>query len=503
MKKLLIYITCLVVLSLTSCDLDINDNPNYASSDDISTDLIFPSVQSAIVAANNDVMFNYAGFFAQYFDQMPEANQFNDLAELSISESDETIDDAYFDIYASALQDIEDIKDATTNAADYFAAIILRAYCFQLMVDNMDYCPYSDALNGTVEPTWDEGQTVYEGVLAEMDAAEADYNASSDDMTMTDMMFDQDMDQWVGYANALRLRMYLRLYEVDNSVADDIITLVNENNFFTGDVELDIYSNADGNRSPFYASYYSLGTGNHVAAYPLVSYMNYTNDPRREYAMYTAASSDEYVGQLCGTKTIMDSWAGDWDNDDVSNINYDLYDGSGVDRPAYIFTQSELQFFIAEVELLFNGDDVAAQIAYETAIAEDFSTKGFSEDYTSFISQSSISWDNATTNDEKMKLIGMQKWIALFYMDNMEAWSEIRRTDIPETSESSAYTVYNDPTSYTAGDLVLNYLSSLDDDESLMKRMYYPEQARSLNSNTPEISSTYYGSDPVWWDVNY
>jgi len=498
MNKLIIYYMCLVVVLLTSCDLDINEDPNYASSDDITAELIFPSVQSAIAAANNDIMFNYAGFFAQYFDQMPEANQFNDLAELSINESDATIDRAYFDIYAAALQDIEDIKEKTTNTANLFAASVLRAYCFQLMVDNMDYTPYSDALNGTVEPTWDDGQSVYEGVLAEMDEAEANYNASTDEMTMTDMMFSQDMAQWVGYANALRLRMYLRLYEVDNSVADEITTLVSNNNFFTGDVELDIYSDDDENRSPFYSSYYDLGTANHAAGYPIVSYMNYTNDPRIEYAMNPAANTDEYVGQLCGSKTIMDSWAGDWDNDEVSNINYDLYDGTGATRPAYLFTQAELQFLIAEVEYKFNGNATAAKTAYETAIESDFSTKGFSGS-SDFIAQTSVSWDNAS---DKLELIGMQKWVALFYIDNMEAWSEIRRTDYPATSEYSAKEVYDNPTQYTPGELVINYLSSLEDDNSLMKRMYYPETARSLNSNTPDISYTYYGSDPVWWDVN-
>lgn len=494
----LIYM-CLIVLALASCDLDINDNPNYASNSSITTDLEFPSIQNYIAASSCDIMFNYAGFFAQYFDQMPEANQFNELAELYLTESDATIDRAYRNIYAGALQDIEDIKEKTTNTADLFAATVLRAFCFQLMVDNLSYCPYSDALNGNSQATWDDGQTVYEGVLAEMDAAQTAYEASTDLMTMTDMMFDQDMDQWIGYANALRLRMYLRMYDADNSVKSNITALVNADEFFTGDVTLDIYSDDDGNRSPFYGSYYDLGTGNHVAAYPIVSYMNATNDPRIEYAMYTAVSTSSYVGQLCGTKTSMKNWTdnGEWENDDVSNINYELFDGSGPTRPAFLFTQAELQFLIAEVELDFNSDDAAAKSAYEAGIEADFSARGI-DGVSSFLSGERVDWDSSS---DKAKLIGMQKWVALFYMDNMEAWSEIRRTGYPELSSLTAKEVYADPTKYTAGDLVLNYKSSLNDDTSLMKRMYYPLQARQLNSNTPDASD-YYGSDPVWWDVN-
>jgi hypothetical protein len=82
-------------------------------------------------------MFNYAGFFAQYFEQMPEANQFNDIAELSLTETSDAIGRSYRNLYAGALQDLEDIKGKTTNKADLFAATAMRAFCFQLMVDKV------------------------------------------------------------------------------------------------------------------------------------------------------------------------------------------------------------------------------------------------------------------------------------------------------------------------------------------------------------------------------
>jgi hypothetical protein len=501
MKRSFIYIW-LVGLMFASCDLNINDDPNYPSNSSITPDLEFPAVQNYIAATSCDIMFNYAGFFAQYFDQMPEANQFNELAELSISESSSTIDRAYRNLYTGALQDIEDIKSKTTNTADLFAATVMRAFCFQLMVDNTSDAPYSDALNGNAQPVWDDGKTIYEGVLAELDAAEeALDNSSSDAMTMTDMIFDQDIDQWKGYANALRLRMYLRMYDADNSVQSKITALVNDNNFFTGDVKLDIYANEEGNRSPFYASYYELGTGNHVAAYPLVSYMNRTSDPRIEYAISKSTNDDKYVGQFCGAKVDLASWrkseGSDWKNADVSAINYSLFDGTGATRPAFLFTQAELQFLIAEVEYRFNNDNAAAKTAYEAAIAADFSARGISGADT-FIAQDIVNWDKVT---DKLQLIGMQKWVALFYMDNMEAWSEIRRTGYPELSSHNAKEIYEDPTIYTPGNLILNYRSSLDDQSSLMKRMYYPLKARQLNTNTPDASG-YYGGTPVWWDVN-
>lgn len=496
MKNNFIYIF-IIGLMLSSCDLDINDDPSYPSNSAITADLEFPAVQNYIVATSSDIMFNYAGFFAQYFEQMPEANQFNGYAELSISESSSTIDNAYRNLYAGALQDIEDIKSKTTNTADLYAATVMRVFAFQLMVDNTSDCPYSDALNGNSQPLWDNGKDVYEGVLAELDLAEAALTENPEEMTMNDMMFDKNIDQWRGYANALRLRMLLRMYDVDNSVKDDIVALVNDNIFFAGDVMVDIYDDQDGNRSPFYASYYALGTGNHCAAYPLISYLKTTSDPRISYAFDVSENTGDYEGQLCGAKADLNSWASDWKNGDVSPVNYTLYDGSGITRPGYLYTQAELQFFIAEVKYRFMSDNDGAKVAYEAAVAADFAARGY-DGVTDFLANAEVNWD---TNSDKLKLIGMQKWVALFYMDNMEAWSEIRRTGYPELSVNTAKAIFEDPTIYTPGDLILNYRSSLDDQTSLMKRMYYPLRARNLNQNTPDASG-YYGSTPVWWDVN-
>jgi len=85
MKKIFLFAAAGLMM-LSSCDLDINEDPNYPSSGEITSDLEFPAVINAIADATGDQMFNYGGFFAQYFEQMPEANQYNDLAELNIDE---------------------------------------------------------------------------------------------------------------------------------------------------------------------------------------------------------------------------------------------------------------------------------------------------------------------------------------------------------------------------------------------------------------------------------
>lgn len=64
--------------------MDINDNPNYPSNGDVTPTLVFPSIENALADVAGDAMFTYGGFFAQYFEQRPEANQYNVEAELHL-----------------------------------------------------------------------------------------------------------------------------------------------------------------------------------------------------------------------------------------------------------------------------------------------------------------------------------------------------------------------------------------------------------------------------------
>ncbi|SUV47241.1 Starch-binding associating with outer membrane [Bacteroides eggerthii] len=91
------------------------------------------------------------------------------------------------------------------------------------------------------------------------------------------------------------------------------------------------------------------------------------------------------------------------------------------------------------MKLRFLNDDAAAKIAYEAAITADFAARDMAGQETAmFGTGGAVAWGNATSNEDKLELIYMQKWVALFYMDHIEAWSEIRRTDCPKLSSHTA-----------------------------------------------------------------
>ena len=494
MKKIHYLLMALGLVWVSSCELDINQDPNYPTGSDITPELQFPSVINAVADATGDQMFNYAGFFAQYFDQMPEANQYNDLAELNLDESKDLFNRCYRNIYAGALTDIEDIKTKTTNTANIFACQVMRTQAFQLLVDNTGETPYTEALGGggNSSPKYDDGKTVYEGVLKELDDAEKALK-DEDLITMTDPMLKKDLAQWKGYANALRLRMYLRL--IDGNVSKDSYTqkvkdLLSADEFFKGDVAWDVYSDQEGQFNPWYDCVFGLSASNHCAAYPIVSYMSETGDPRISYAIKARASDNTYVGQLPGSKQESRIVGAAYKNQEVSTIDY----GVTHSMPVYLFTQSELQFLIAEAQLRFNSNDADAQAAYEAAVEADFDSRKI-EGADAFLANDG-KWTGS--KDEKLNLIYMQKWVALFMRDHMEAWSEIRRTDVPALSPKTAFDIKADATVYTPGDLIAPAINKKGG-KNIAMSVPYSSDSRKFNVNTPEKARQI--TDKVFWDV--
>lgn len=477
MKK---YLYIAASLLLGSCSLDINENPNYPASADISADLIFPAVENGIATCIGDQMFNYGGFFAQYFEQMPEANQYNDLAEYKLDEGSNLFDRCYRTLYAGVLQDVKEVMAKTDNTADQFAATVLRAYALALVVDNLNSAPYSEALQGSENPNpkWEDGATVYEGILAEMDAAQTKVE-KGEIMSVSDYILGGNSEEWIKFANALRLRYYLRLIDSGKtSYQAKVTALVDEGNFPDKDVTWDVYMDQEGQYSPWYAAKFDLGTDNHCAAYPIVSYLAGTSDPRIAYGI-KKNKAGEYVGQIPGSKTRMKEWSGkDWKNDNVSTIDY----APTHDMPVYFFTAAEINFLIAEVEIRFNNDNAAAKAAYEAGIKADFQSRGLDG------ADDIIALTNFDAAADKLKLIGMQKWVSLFMRDHMEAWSEARRTDYPAVSSADAKTVYADQTAYTAGDFIVPAVNHIEAGGVIM-RVPYPENARKYNVNTPTFQT--------------
>ena len=205
-------------------------------------------------------------------------------------------------------------------------------------------------------------------------------------------------------------------------------------------------------------------------------------------------STGNYVGQLPGSKVSMKEWRNNlgWKNENVSRIGI----GVMAAKPVYAFSASELNFLLAEVQLRFNNDAAKAKEAYEAGVTADFAFRGMEGKAAAFLKTDAVKFDGKTT-DEQLHLVYMQKWAAFFMCNHMEAWSEIRRTDVPKTSTKTAKQIF-DGDAYTPGELIVPAVNHIQVG-GLAKRLPYPQDARKYNKvNTPPEKKL---SDPVFWDV--
>ncbi len=223
--------------------------------------------------------------------------------------------------------------------------------------------------------------------------------------------------------------------------------------------------------------------------------MLHTDDPRIAYAYDKTAADGKYVGEIPGAKNVTKEWVGseNWKNKNVSNVNFKLHNGTGATRPGIIFTQANLQFLIAEAKLRFLNDEAGAKVAYEEAIKADFAFKGF-DGVETYLAGEYVNFDLA---ENKLELIYMQKWAAFCYTDHMEAWSEIRRTDVPKLSTKDGKSIFETPSIYTPGELIEPVRNSIVGG-GLVKRLPYSYKSYTINQNAPEAVEI---NVPVWWDV--
>ncbi|MDP4277375.1 MAG: SusD/RagB family nutrient-binding outer membrane lipoprotein, partial [Bacteroidota bacterium] len=321
----------------------------------------------------------------------------------------------------------------------------------------------------------------------ELDTALAKVNSNS--IISSDMLLGKKVSQWIVFAKAMKLKLYMRSsFAEDNSAK--IMTLVNDPELvMTSDIKMAIYSDAAEKRNPWYECNWSgsgLGTYNNIATYPIISYLKSTNDPRMSALYKKAANKGEYLGLIPGSKTKMPSGT------KTNDYSFPIMTAT---TPVYFYTVSELNFFKAEAEARW-GTNAAAKADYEAAIDANFNLHGTSG-ASAFVATDAISWDKATNLEQKLKLIGLQKWVALCMVNHFEGWTEIRRLHYPAFSASAASDIYSDESLYTPGDLIVPWVNNLGGTK-VVKRVPFPETAVNYNKNTPAQVAV---STPVWWDV--
>lgn len=466
---------------LVSCDniSDLNIDPNNSSSARPQEVLTSAIGYTAFVM---DAQYNDQAFlWGQYWTWGTGVSLGDNARYIMLpAESNQAWDRSYRD----ALADIRFLK-LNGNSGYKGIGKVLEAFIYQYLVDHFGDVPYSQAIQGAIAdgsilaPAYDDDAAIYPQLVSTLDEAIADLTAASGDPLVTvgseDLIYGGDLSSWIKFANSLKLRILLRMSDVSN-VASQVEATIAAGQFIeTADEIAEVpFSGNTGSENPMYA-WEESGIGLfYKAATTVTNVMNQNTDPRK-FAVYVPAVN--FPGEIKAADQNQIALDFDAVSDDWSNPAPVTY-GNAV--PTIFMSNWETWFLRAEAAVKYGAGD--ADGAFSSAISANFDYLGVADGAT-FAEGLNF---GSGSNQDKLNLIGRQKWVSMTGLQEAEGWIESRRFDTPENPIfSGAGGIYQDP------------LQSALAARTFPSVWLYPESEQTLNPNAPAQNML---TTKVFWD---
>lgn len=454
--------------SAAACDeglTDLNENPNEPTQ--VSAEFLFTNGTEAAVtrALGAGLHMDLTALWAQHYGEMRYTEE--DRFELR----DPTINTHWTGFYAGPLQDFNEVVtqgDTLERPNVEGMGIVMRSWTFQIVTDLWGDVGYTEALRGRTPGSpntvkYDPQQVIYQGLLAELAAAQALFDPAGFRMGNGDLIYRGDPAKWKKFANSLRLRMAMRMSQVDATAGRAAFQAAMAAGVFTANADNAVLTYVDNGVDvhPIFASQRAAPT--HGINATIVDSLKSLADPRLGiYADRNAGGN--YKGEIPASQT-------DVSLDSISRIGTFF---SRAAAPSYLMTYAEVLFLQAEaVERGWMTGDAAA--LYRAGITAHMQMLGVpAAAITTYLGQTRVAYAGLPS-------IGLQKWIAL-YGNGPEAYAEWRRTGYPNLR---------------AGPDALN-------DGRIPVRLPYPTIEQSLNNAALQEAITRQGgagmNNPIWWD---
>lgn len=473
-KNLLIYTLLTLVIASCSRKLDeTNLNPNApenAQPDYLLTGAIKTSVDAYWGTANN---MNSSLLFIQHWAKI----QYTEEDRYVFSNSSFT--SLWSTLYSTSITNLNELSRLAVqqdNKNYQGVALTLRSWAFLLLTDAYGDIPYSEAgnINQYITPVYDKQQDVYTGLLADLATAQSLLDPGGKTIA-GDVIYSGDITRWKKFANALRLRIALRIADRDSDKAQAVVNEVKSQPelFFSGpgDIAKLTYLSSP-NQNPVNALFETRD--DYRVSKSIIDKLFSLDDPRLAiYANKTqTATPQEYIGVPNGLT-----------NSDASNLGFAKTSKPGAyfqaaQAPAVLFSQAEFLFDLAEAAARGYTADNAEDL-YAQAITASFQQYGLSDEAAAaYLAQPEVAYNAA----DFRKSIGEQKWIALFGQ-GLEAFAEWRRLDYPVLPAAVAGVLIGD----------------------IPKRFIYPGTEQSLNGDNYKAAVSNQGPDllttKLWFDI--
>ena len=442
---LLIPVGSIIFSSCSKGYLDVNDDPNRATENTITPQLIFTGAEVGVGARQASGNFNFLdhwmGYFAPNGDFAPNfKEQTYDL--------DFSFGDALWQNHYNTLFDLYQVKTKSLVAGGDSvlagSSMILSAKLFQELVDLYGNIPYSQAFQVRQYPTpaYDKAQDIYTSLLLSLDTAISYMNLTPlKSFAGVDVIFKGNQGKWIRFANTLKLRLLIRQSEVSGfSPTAELAKIQSAGGILEDGESVTVnpgYVNDVDKQQPFYANYgytpvaNKATTSDNANAY-IVGILSSSTDPRIDRFFQPVGNA--YVGDVYGDKQSDIPSSANSSYFGPGLIGEGLDDGTGATQDQWILPSFEAMFLKAEAIARgwLPGD---AKTAYQNAVTESFVWLGVpdaeSEATSYYTSEDNTiaNWDEGagSTVTSRVKFIAFQKYIALTGIDPLESYSDQRR----------------------------------------------------------------------------
>ncbi|MFI0429404.1 SusD/RagB family nutrient-binding outer membrane lipoprotein [Mariniflexile sp. HMF6888] len=475
MKKIIITTILSIILVLVSCKTDdqyedFNRNPKSPTK--VAADFLFNGATKSLIdqMTSINVNINVFRFFAQTNSTTTYTDEPNfDLTTRGIP------DYHWSEMYRDVLLDLKTSKEVvlademlaeSEKKARVAQAEVLIIYTFQQMVDTWGNIPYSEALSDVTLPKYDDAATIYNDLISRINNTIPDLNGSG--YSSSDQIYGGNSAAWIKFANSLKLRIGIRLADVNSSLAQSTVeSAVSAGVFTSNDDNATIqYEGSTPNTNPMWIDLVQSGRLDHIPSNTIIDIMNNLDDPRREVYFDDNLGMGVYKGGNYGTLASYPT---------VSHLGDLLMDPT---NPASLMDYAEVSFMLAEAaERGYNVGGTAEQF-YNNGIAASFDSWGVTG-LAAYMANPDVAYTTAPGTWRQK--IGLQFWLAMFNR-GFEGFTVWRKFDWPA------------------------FQLPVDKKNPLPYRYTYPIDEQNLNETNWEAASTAIGGDSqqtkIFWDVN-
>jgi hypothetical protein len=527
--KNIIYSTTLAALMIavvTGCSkkkFDINANPNDVTDVSVSASVLLPGAlqyTSSTIASE----WWFIGWWMGHGARSTTYQSFNE--EETYKFTNDFHSGIWNQLYYNATNYNLMINDAAQTGAGTYEAIgrIMKSHCFQILVDVYGNVPYSDAFKGTAAstPKYDKAVDIYNGIFADLDAALVLLKdaaktdpAKNPDIATADLVFAGNTTKWRKFANTLRLRMLVHLYNgiatqtvaPGITVAAQVAKITTDGSGFLGAGEsAQLNPGFTGTKPQPYFRFFNTneaGTGGQrdwsIGSDYAIEYYKYDGDPRIGRFYVAHAPGGAYVGAIFGTPA---GAPGAPAGDVLAAVNGSGLSPAGAASPAWILTSVESLFLQAEARqrgILTTG--ATAEALLTSAVQESFVWLGLTAAQANSYIAGNAGYPDVDYTAPSivtgqpgggLYTIVQQKWFALNSIAPYEIWTDWRRTGI----------VYGLAGTYDAGPTI-----SVDPGTpagaKIPVRLFYPQNEYNYNATNVGAEGTIsVTTGRIFWDLN-